>query len=149
MVTWHGNIFHITGPLWLESTDHWWIPLKYRASGMEFFMFFSSCYPEQAVKQTAKMQMFFRCITVMKTGQHFGDNTFRYTFLRNENALQSGKSGEGFAGDSFKYLLVREFFCILSLISNCSSALHASPSYTMILNFKKNHMLPTMSEMKY
>ena len=27
MTSWHGNIFHITGPLWGESTCHWWIPL--------------------------------------------------------------------------------------------------------------------------
>ena len=24
----YGNIFHVTGPLWGESTDHWWIPLS-------------------------------------------------------------------------------------------------------------------------
>ena len=25
--SWHGKVFHITGPLWGESTSHWWIPL--------------------------------------------------------------------------------------------------------------------------
>ena len=28
MVSSNGNIFHITGPLWGESTGDWWIPLK-------------------------------------------------------------------------------------------------------------------------
>ena len=33
-----GNIFHITGPLWGESTGHWWIPLT-KASDMELWCF--------------------------------------------------------------------------------------------------------------
>ena len=28
MTSWHDNIFHITGPLWGESTSHWWIPTQ-------------------------------------------------------------------------------------------------------------------------
>ena len=32
--SWHGNAFCITGPLWGESTSHWWIPLA-RASNSE------------------------------------------------------------------------------------------------------------------
>ena len=27
MMSSNGNIFHITGPLWGESTSHWWTPL--------------------------------------------------------------------------------------------------------------------------
>ena len=27
MMSWHRNCFHITGPLWGESTNHWWITL--------------------------------------------------------------------------------------------------------------------------
>ena len=27
MTSWHGNTFHITGPLWGESNSHWWISL--------------------------------------------------------------------------------------------------------------------------
>ena len=27
MISWHGKTFHITGPLWWESTSHWWIPI--------------------------------------------------------------------------------------------------------------------------
>ena len=34
MMSWHGNTICITGPLWGESTDHWWI-LFWRASYVE------------------------------------------------------------------------------------------------------------------
>ena len=27
MMSWHGNAVSITGPLWGESTSHWWFPL--------------------------------------------------------------------------------------------------------------------------
>ena len=33
-----GNTFHITGPLWGESTSHWWIPLQ-RTSNVVFDVF--------------------------------------------------------------------------------------------------------------
>ena len=38
---WHGNSFRITGPLWGESTSHWWIPPQ-RASNTVFWCFV--CY---------------------------------------------------------------------------------------------------------
>ena len=52
----NGNIFHITGPLWGESTGHWWIPLT-KASDTEFWCFIWSApelwsVHEQAVWQT-------------------------------------------------------------------------------------------------
>ena len=39
MTSLNGNIFHIAGPLWGESTGHWWIPLT-KASDMELGVFF-------------------------------------------------------------------------------------------------------------
>ena len=39
MKSWHVNHFHITGPLWGESTSHWWFPLQ-RASNAEFVVSF-------------------------------------------------------------------------------------------------------------
>ena len=45
MVTsWHGNAFHITGPLWGEFMDCWWINLK-MASNVELlsFLCWTSC----------------------------------------------------------------------------------------------------------
>ena len=45
------NIFHITGPLWGESTGHIWIPLT-KASDVELCYFLSA--PEQTVEQTRR-----------------------------------------------------------------------------------------------
>ena len=41
------NIFHVTGPLWMESTGHRWIPLT-KASDAELWCFLWSA-PEQTV----------------------------------------------------------------------------------------------------
>ena len=50
MTSSNGNIFHITGPLWGESTGHQWIPLT-KASDTEFWCFLWSA-PEQTTVQT-------------------------------------------------------------------------------------------------
>ena len=39
----YGNIFFVTGPLWGESTGHWWIPLT-KASDAELWCFFCFFY---------------------------------------------------------------------------------------------------------
>ena len=39
MMSSNGNICHATGPLWRESTGHWWFPLT-NASDVEFWCFF-------------------------------------------------------------------------------------------------------------
>ena len=36
MMSWNGNIFYVTGPLWGESTSHRWIPLT-KASVVDIF----------------------------------------------------------------------------------------------------------------
>ena len=38
MTSSNGIIFHVTGPLWGEYTDHWWIPLT-KASDAELWCF--------------------------------------------------------------------------------------------------------------
>ena len=43
----HGHAFHITGPLWWESTDHWLIPLANNQWYRAFYF-----QQEQAVEQT-------------------------------------------------------------------------------------------------
>ena len=50
MMSSNGNIFFITGPLWGESTSHWWIPLT-NASDTELWHFLWSV-SEQTVEQT-------------------------------------------------------------------------------------------------
>ena len=50
MTSSNGNIFRITGPLWGESTCHWWIPIT-KASDVEFWCFLWSA-PEQTAEQT-------------------------------------------------------------------------------------------------
>ena len=49
MTSSNGNTFHITGPLWRESTGDRWIPLT-EASGVELWCFL--WLPEQTVEQT-------------------------------------------------------------------------------------------------
>ena len=39
ITSWHWNIFPITGPLWGESTYHWWIPLTKRPIIWSFDVF--------------------------------------------------------------------------------------------------------------
>ena len=40
MMSWHENTFHITGPLWGESTSQWWIPLTKGPAMLSFGVFF-------------------------------------------------------------------------------------------------------------
>ena len=49
MTSSNGNIFHITGPLWGESTGHKWIPLT-KASDFKLWCFLWSA-PKQMVEQ--------------------------------------------------------------------------------------------------
>ena len=48
MTTWRGNTFCITGPLWLESTDHRWIALtkgkECGALGFSLLLAWTSCW---------------------------------------------------------------------------------------------------------
>ena len=39
MTSSNGDIFHVTGPLWGESTGHWWIPLT-KANDVKLWFFF-------------------------------------------------------------------------------------------------------------
>ena len=50
MTSSNGNIFHVTGPLWEESTGDWWNPLT-KASDADLSCFFWSA-SEQTVEQT-------------------------------------------------------------------------------------------------
>ena len=52
MITWNGNAFHITGPLWGESTGHRWIPLA-KGSVMHIFVDFA-----YAVEKTLELPVF-------------------------------------------------------------------------------------------
>ena len=49
MTSSNGNIFRVTGPLWVEFTDHQWIPLT-KASDVELWCFLWSA-PEQTAEQ--------------------------------------------------------------------------------------------------
>ena len=40
MTSSHGNTFHITGPLWGESTSKWWIPFAKRTVMQNFDVLF-------------------------------------------------------------------------------------------------------------
>ena len=56
MMSSNGNIFHVTGPLWGESTGHWWIPLKWPVT-RSFDVFF-----DLRLKKTLNNQAWRRCV---------------------------------------------------------------------------------------
>ena len=43
MTSWHGNIFQINGPLWIQFLCHWWIPLT-KNSNRECSLCCHCCY---------------------------------------------------------------------------------------------------------
>ena len=49
----HGNIFHVTGPLWGESTGHRWIPLT-KASDAELWCLLWSAWKKRLGKQSRR-----------------------------------------------------------------------------------------------
>ena len=65
MTSSNGNIFRVTGPLWGESTDHRWIPLK-KANDAELWCFLWTA-PEQTVEQTIKTPVIWDAITRIMT----------------------------------------------------------------------------------
>ena len=60
-----GNIFHVTGPLWGESTGDWWIPLT-KASDAEIWCFLWSA-PEQTVEQIIDTQVICDAMALIMT----------------------------------------------------------------------------------
>ena len=60
------NIFHVTGPLWGQSTGHrWWIPLT-KASDGELWCFLGTA-PEQTVEQTSETPTIWDAIALIVT----------------------------------------------------------------------------------
>ena len=77
MMSSNGNIFHVTGPLWGESTSHWWIPLT-KASDMEL-LFWS--VPKQTVVQTIDTLVIWDAITLIMTSLTWMDRQHGHTML--------------------------------------------------------------------
>ena len=65
MMSSNGNIFHITGPLWGESTSHCWILLT-KASDAELWCFVWSAR-EQTVQQTTETLVIWDAIVLIMT----------------------------------------------------------------------------------
>ena len=65
MMSSNGNILHVTGPLWGESTGDQWIPLI-KASDAELWYFLWSA-PEQMVEQTIEMPEIWDAISLIMT----------------------------------------------------------------------------------
>ena len=65
MTSSNGNLFRVTGPLWRESTGHWWISLT-KASDAKFWCFLSSA-PPQSVEQTVETMVIFDAIALIMT----------------------------------------------------------------------------------
>ena len=61
MTTSTGNVFHVTGPSWEESTGHRWIPPH------EGFDFFLRSAPDQTVEKTIETPKIYDAITLIKT----------------------------------------------------------------------------------
>ena len=64
MTSSNGNIFHITGPFWGESTSQWWFPSQ-GASNTGFDAFFHLCLN---VEQTIKMPLIWEAIVLIRVG---------------------------------------------------------------------------------
>ena len=60
-----GKIFHVTGPLWGESTGYRWLPLT-EASDMEHWYFLWPA-PEQTVAQTIETPVIWDAIALIMT----------------------------------------------------------------------------------
>ena len=65
MMSSNGNIFHVTGPLWGESTGQWWIPLT-KASYRELWCFLWSV-PKQTAEQTIEILVIWDTISLIMT----------------------------------------------------------------------------------
>ena len=65
MTSANGNIFHITGPLWGESTGDRWIPLT-KASDAELWYFLWSA-PEQTIEQIIETPVIWDEIALIMT----------------------------------------------------------------------------------
>ena len=77
MMSSNDNIFHVTGPLWGESTDQQWIPLT-KANDVEIWCFLWFA-PEQMVEQTIEMLVIWDAITlIMKSLKCFTQKFIRW-----------------------------------------------------------------------
>ena len=65
MTSSNGNIFRVIGPLWWESTSHWWIPHT-KASDAELWCFIWSA-SEQKVEQIIEMPVIWDAIALFMT----------------------------------------------------------------------------------
>ena len=65
MMSANGHIFHVTGPLWGESTGHRWIPLT-KASDTEIWCFLWSV-PEQTFEQPVVLPVDWDAIVLIMT----------------------------------------------------------------------------------
>ena len=63
MISSNENMPLIIGPLWGESTNHWWIPLT-KPSKVELWYFLWSA-PEQLFEQTMKMPVIWDTIALI------------------------------------------------------------------------------------
>ena len=65
MTSSNGSMFHVTGPLWGESTGHRWIPLT-KASDAELWCFLWSA-PEQTFEKTVETPVIWDAIALSMT----------------------------------------------------------------------------------
>ena len=64
-MSWNGNIFRVTGPLWGQSTDHRWIPLTKARYAVLWCFLWSA--PEQTAEQTIDTLVIWDAITLIMT----------------------------------------------------------------------------------
>ena len=63
MTSWHGHLFRITGPLWVDSTGDRWIPPQW-ASDAELWCFLW-CKSEHAAEQAVELLVTWETMTLM------------------------------------------------------------------------------------
>ena len=64
MTSSYGNIFHVTGPLWGESTGHRWIPLT-KASDVDVDVFSDLCLNKWLSEQTIETLIIWDAIALI------------------------------------------------------------------------------------
>ena len=88
MTSSNGNISHVTGPLWRETTSHRWIPLT-KASDAELLCFLWSV-PEQMAEQTIDTPVIWEAIAPITTSLMLSPKGSQTSILINDDTVRRG-----------------------------------------------------------